>query len=123
DKLTKLFGEIKLIAYCFIFATVFVFLITIVSHYFAILFVTIFIFVGFDLMRPAVTSYLSKVARNEQGYISGMNSTFTSFGNILGPVIGGWLFDIDLDYPFYFSAICLLFGITLSLWWKPNINA
>src|SRR5699024_6486045 len=122
DKLTKLFGEIKLIAYCFMFATVFVFLITVVDYYYAILFVTIFIFVGFDLMRPAVTSYLSKAAHNEQGYVSGMNSMFTSFGNILGPIIGGWLFDINLDYPFYFSAIFLLIGIAISLLWKPQVS-
>lgn len=123
DKLTKLLGEIKLIAYCFIFATVFVFMITVVNHYAGILFVTIFVFVGFDLMRPAITSYLSKAARNEQGYISGMNSMFTSFGNILGPVIGGWLFDINLDYPFYFSAVFLVFGIFISFLWKPKIHA
>lgn len=123
DWLTKWFGEIKLIAYCFIFATVFVFLITVVETYLAILFVTVFIFVGFDLMRPAVTSYLSKTARNEQGYISGMNSMFTSFGNILGPVLGGWLFDIDLDYPFYFAAICLLVGIIVSYMWKAAVKS
>src|SRR5699024_11593552 len=51
-------------------------------------------FVGFDLMRPAVTSYLSKVAGNEQGFVSGMNSTFTSLGNVFGPIVGGFLFDI-----------------------------
>ncbi|MBO1003898.1 MFS transporter [Pseudogracilibacillus auburnensis] len=122
DRLTKLFGEIKLICYCFIFATVFVFLITVVHSYFAILFVTIFVFVGFDLMRPAVTSYLSKVAKNEQGYVSGMNSMFTSFGNVLGPIVGGFLFDVDLDYPFYFAAIFLLIGIVLTILWKPQTD-
>lgn len=122
DWLTKWLGEIKLIAYCFIFSTVFVFLITIMETYLAILFVTVFIFVGFDLMRPAVTSYLSKAAHHEQGYISGMNSMFTSFGNILGPVLGGWLFDIDLDYPFYAAAICLLLGTVVTYMWKPAIQ-
>ena len=79
ERLTKLFGEIKLIFYCFIFAAGFVFLVTAVHSYLMILLATIFVFVGFDLMRPAVTAYLSKAARNEQGYVSGMNSMFTSF--------------------------------------------
>jgi len=116
--LTKKFGEIKLIRYAFIFSAIFVMLTTVVSTYVSILFATIFIFVGFDLMRPAVTSYLSKVAGDEQGFVSGMNSTFTSFGNVLGPIMGGYLFDINLDYPFYFAAISLVIGIILTYFWK-----
>lgn len=122
DRLTKMFGEIRLIRYCFIFSSIFVFLMTMVSSYFTILFVTVFVFVGFDLMRPAFTSYLSKVAGDEQGFVSGMNSMFTSFGNVFGPVIGGILFDIDLDFPFYFAAIFMAVGIVLSFNWKQKIN-
>src|SRR5690625_2417969 len=121
DILTRKFGEIKLIRYCFIFSAVLVFLATIVHTYFYILLVTVFIFVGFDLMRPAFTSYLSKVAGDEQGFVSGMNSMFTSIGNVIGPILGGFLFDIDLDYPFYSAAIFLVVGIVISyLWKKPN---
>lgn len=122
DRLTKMFGEIRLIRYCFIFSSIFVFLMTMVSSYFTILFVTVFVFVGFDLMRPAFTSYLSKVAGDEQGFVSGMNSMFTSFGNVFGPVIGGILFDIDLDFPFYFAALFMAVGIVLSFNWKQKIN-
>src|SRR5690625_5607782 len=78
------------------------------ESYINILLATIFVFIGFDLMRPAVTSYLSKVAGNEQGFVSGMNSMFTSFGNMFGPIVGGALFDINLDYPFYFAAFALV---------------
>lgn len=122
DRLTKMFGEIRLIRYCFIFSSIFAFLMTMVSSYFTILFVTVFVFVGFDLMRPAFTSYLSKVAGDEQGFVSGMNSMFTSFGNVFGPVIGGILFDIDLDFPFYFAAIFMAVGMVLSFNWKQKIN-
>src|SRR5699024_12864190 len=92
---------------------------TIVEAYVSILLATIFILVLFDLMRPAVTSYLSKVAGNEQGFVSGMNLTFISLGNVFGPIIGGFLFDINLNYPFYFAAIVLVVGIVLRLFWKP----
>ncbi len=43
---------------------------------------------------------------------------FTSIGNIFGPIIGGMLFDINLDYPFYFSTIILVIGVALALAWK-----
>lgn len=118
DSLTKRFGEVRLIRYSFVFSAILVVVTTMVTSYLNILLATIFIFVGFDLMRPAVTSYLSKVAGNEQGFVSGMNSMFTSFGNMFGPIVGGALFDINLDYPFYFTALALVVGIGLSYFWK-----
>ena len=118
DPFTKWFGEIRLIRYSLIFSTILIFLMTIVNSYFAILLVTWTVFIGFDLLRPAVTTYLSKIAGNEQGFVGGMNSMFTSLGNIFGPIIGGFLFDIDLNYPFYFAMVFLAVGIGLTLAWK-----
>ncbi len=118
DRLTKWIGEIRLIRYSLILSTILVFLMTLVNSYFMILFVTITVFLGFDLMRPAVTTYLSKVAGNEQGFVGGMNSMFTSIGNIIGPIIGGILFDIDLNYPYYLATVLLAIGIALTLAWK-----
>ncbi|MGN7385947.1 multidrug efflux MFS transporter NorA [Sporosarcina sp. SAFN-015] len=118
DRLTKWMGEINLIRLSLGVSTVLVVLMTVVSSYLSILLTTFVLFVGFDLMRPAITSYLSKIAGNEQGFVGGMNSTFTSIGTIFGPIIGGELFDIDLDYPYYFAAIVLLLGTVLALFWK-----
>lgn len=118
DYLTKKIGEIGLVRWCLIFSAIVVFVMTIVNHYFTILLTTFVVFAGFDLIRPAITTYLSKVAGNQQGFIGGMNSTFTSVGNIFGPIIGGRLFDINLNYPYYFSALVLVVGIVLSLFWK-----
>lgn len=118
DRLTRWIGEIRLIRYSLIVSTVLVFLMTTVSSYFAILLVTMVVFVGFDLMRPAVTTYLSRIAGNEQGFVGGMNSMFTSLGNIFGPIAGGILFDIDLNYPFYFATAVLAVGIIMTYWWK-----
>ncbi|WP_088011857.1 MFS transporter [Gottfriedia acidiceleris] len=121
DRLTKWMGEIRLIRYSLILSTILVFFMTIVSSYFMILLVTITVFLGFDLMRPAVTTYLSKIAGNEQGFVGGMNSMFTSFGNVIGPIIGGILFDIDLNYPFYFATVLLASGVGLTIAWKMPV--
>ena len=121
DQLTKWFGEIRLIRYSLILSTVLVFLMTIVNSYFTILLVTWTVFIGFDLMRPAVTTYLSSIAGNEQGFVGGMNSMFTSLGNVFGPIVGGILFDIDLNYPFYFATVFLAIGIGLTLAWKKPV--
>lgn len=118
DRLTMRFGEIRLIRHSLIFSTIMVFLMTVVNSYISILLVTAVVFVGFDLMRPAVTSYLSKIAGDEQGFVGGMNSMFTSIGNVFGPIIGGILFDIDLNFPFYIAAVFLIIGIAFALVWK-----
>ncbi|MCW1928297.1 MFS transporter [Bhargavaea beijingensis] len=124
DRLNKWLGEIRLIRWCLIVSAVLVYCVTLVSSYFMILLVTMTVFVGFDLVRPAVTTYLSKVAGNEQGFAGGMNSMFTSLGNVFGPVIGGILFDIQLDYPFYFATATLAVGVILSyVWKKPKLHA
>lgn len=118
DRFTQWWGEIRLIRYSLIVSTILVLVLTYVTSYWAILLVTMTVFVGFDLMRPAVTTYLSRIAGNEQGFVGGMNSMFTSIGNIIGPIIGGILFDIDLNYPFYFATIVLAVGIALTFAWK-----
>lgn len=118
DWMTKKMGEINVIRYSLVLSAVLTLAMTIVNHYAAILFVTFFIFVGFDLIRPAATSYLSKIAGNEQGFVGGMNSMFTSLGNIFGPILGGMLFDINLNYPYYFATIVLVIGVILAFLWK-----
>ncbi|ARJ38566.1 MFS transporter [Sporosarcina sp. P21c] len=128
DKLARTIGEKRLIFFCLVFSSILVFLTTFVQSYVSVLAVTMIIFVGFDLIRPAATSYLSKIAGNEQGFVGGMNSMFTSIGNVFGPIIGGALFDVDVDYPFYFGAFVLLLGVVLNYIWikrtpsfRPNI--
>lgn len=118
DTLAKRLGEIKLIRYCLAVSAVLVMVMTIVKSYPMILLTTFFVFIGFDLMRPAITSYLSKVAGDEQGFVGGMNSMFTSIGNIFGPIIGGILFDINLNFPYYFATAVLVVGVIITLFWK-----
>src|SRR5699024_9780167 len=54
DRLTKVMGEINLIRYCLMLSAILVFLMTVVQSYMSILLVTFIVFVGFDLIRPAV---------------------------------------------------------------------
>lgn len=120
ERLTKYLGEIGVIRYSLVISVILVYMMTVVTEYIHILLVTFIVFVGFDLIRPAITSYLSKIAGDEQGFVGGMNSMFTSIGNVLGPIIGGVLFDIKLDYPFYFAAIVLAFGLLFAMKWKKT---
>ena len=112
DWIVSHLGEMRLIQLTFFISAIFIALIAFTTNHLTVILSTFVVFLSFDLFRPAVTTYLSKNGGNQQGMINGLNSTFTSFGNILGPLAAGALFDIDHFYPYYASAI-ILFGTGL----------
>lgn len=118
DRLIKWLGEIQLIRVMLVLSAVLVFLMTVVHTHWLILGVTFVVFIGFDLIRPAVTMYLSRIAGSDQGFVGGMNSFFTSLANVIGPIIGGILFDIDIDYPYYFATVFIILGLVFAMFWK-----
>lgn len=123
DPMMKKLGEINLIRVMLLLSAVLVFAMTLANSYWVIMFVTFIVFIGFDLIRPAVTTYLSRIAGNDQGFVGGMNSFFTSLANVFGPVIGGILFDIDIDYPYYFATVFIILGLIIAMFWKdPTIR-
>lgn len=119
-KMAEKLGEKRLIQLCLIIAACLTFISTIVSGFLSVLIVTCIIFLAFDLLRPALTSFLSKTAGSQQGFVAGMNSTYTSLGNVFGPALGGILFDVNIHYPYIFSGIVLIIGFGLTLIWKEN---
>ncbi|HDR8488338.1 MFS transporter [Bacillus thuringiensis] len=122
EHLTKKIGEIALIRYSLALAAIFIFIMTVANSYVTILLTSLLLFVGFDFIRPSVTTYLSKIAGNQQGFVGGMNSMFTSIGNIGGPIIGGTLFDVNINSPYYFATIVIICGTILTIFWKKPIS-
>ena len=120
DAIVQKIGEIRLIQLTFFASGVFIAIIAFTKSHLVVVLSTFVVFLAFDLFRPAVTTYLSKHAGNQQGMINGLNSTFTSFGNILGPLAAGYLFDLNHIFPYYISAIILLGTGVLSLFLNTN---
>jgi len=119
-KMVDILGEKKLIQLCLITGAILAVVSTVISGFLAVLAVTCFIFLAFDLLRPALTTFLSKAARKEQGFVAGMNSTYTSLGNIVGPMMSGILFDINIHYPYLVAAIILGIGLSITVIWKEK---
>ncbi|KAF1299251.1 multidrug MFS transporter [Enterococcus sp. JM4C] len=115
DAIVQKIGEMGLIQLSFFASALFIAIIAFTKSHLVVILSTFIVFLAFDLFRPAVTTYLSKNAGEQQGTINGLNSTFTSFGNILGPMAAGYLFDINHFYPYYISAVILLGTGFLSL--------
>lgn len=105
DKIISRIEEIGLIQLTFFVSAIFIAAIWFTKSNLVVIFSTFIVFLSFDLFRPAVTTYLSKHAGHAQGAINGLNSTFTSFGNILGPIAAGALFDFNHVFPYYVSAV------------------
>lgn len=122
--LTKSMGEINIVRISLALSAILVYAMTLVSSYWVIMIVTFTVFVGFDLIRPAVTTFLSRHAGDNQGFVGGMNSFFTSLANVFGPIIGGSLFDIDINYPYYFSALVIVIGFIIAMlfWKEPRLK-
>lgn len=120
DAIVQKIGEIRLIQLTFFASGVFIAIIAFTKSHLVVVLSTFVVFLAFDLFRPAVTTYLSKHAGSQQGMINGLNSTFTSFGNILGPLAAGYLFDLNHIFPYYISAIILLGTGVLSLFLNSN---
>lgn len=119
-KMVDILGEKKLIQLCLIIGAILAVVSTVISSFWVVLAVTCFIFLAFDLLRPALTTFLSKSAGKEQGFVAGMNSTYTSLGNIVGPAIGGILFDINIHYPYLFAAVIMAVGLGITFLWKEK---
>jgi DHA1 family multidrug resistance protein-like MFS transporter len=103
------FGERKVISSCLIIASLFVLLTLFVHKYWLIVVVTFIVFLSIDILRPAIGTQMSKMAQDQQGYVAGLNSAYTSLGNIMGPIVAGFLFDMNVNYP-YVSAFIVLFA-------------
>ncbi|MFE4710894.1 MULTISPECIES: MFS transporter [unclassified Paenibacillus] len=109
------FGENRVIAICLLASAVFILLTVFVSSYWAIITVTFIVFLAMDILRPAVSTQLSKMAGDSQGFVAGMNSAYTSLGNIAGPIVAGYLFDININFPYAVAALVLAVSFILSL--------
>jgi DHA1 family multidrug resistance protein-like MFS transporter len=113
--LTKRFGELPLIrlglaggAAGFLFISL------------AVDFPTLLLALGFftltlALIGPALNAYISQFAGEHQGAVMGLNSAATSLGRVVGPLLAGPLFDLNVEYPLWSGSATLLAGAVLAL--------
>lgn len=126
DKFMKYFKELTFIQWALLYSSIVLFLLIIAHNYWTIMIISFIVFIGFDMIRPAITNYFSNIAGDRQGFAGGLNSTFTSFGNFIGPLAAGMLFDINIEYPLYMSIFIMLLGIVIIMiekWMRGRTKA
>ncbi|WP_428909018.1 MFS transporter [Niallia sp. Krafla_26] len=119
-KLTKKFGEGAVIAGGIIVSALGFFLILYTYNFLtAAVFITIF-GIGNGVIRPTVSALLTKSSGSGHGSKTGLLSSFDSLGRIIGPVVGGWLYEISINLP-YISGIILSF-VALALYFVYKVQ-
>lgn len=115
DYLIKRLGEMKLIRLSLVITAISL-LLMIIKFNLGYLIVVSALFFAFNaFLRPTVSTLIANSAGDRQGYAAGLNTTYTSIGNILGPILAGQLFDKHMNIPYIFGALILTSALFLTL--------
>jgi len=69
------------------------------------------------LVQPLINTILSRETDDKsQGTIMGINASYMSIGQILGPIVGGAVATIAIPYPFLAGSLVLLLCFALSFY-------
>lgn len=109
----KYMTELNFIASSLLYSAIVLVMLILANGYWTIMVISFIVFIGFDMIRPALTNYFSNIAGDRQGFAGGLNSTFTSMGNFIGPLVAGALFDVNLEFPLYMAIAVSLSGIVI----------
>ncbi|WZY01671.1 MFS transporter [Bacillus sp. FSL W7-1360] len=129
DRLVRRFGERRTLTYFLAVTTVGFLLSLFASTYTLFFVVTLFIFLATSILRPVITTLISKLAGNEQGFAMGMNNAYMSIGNVAGPVIAGIFYDVHIYSPFLLGFVVMAITTTFAFVWqrkpqrKENMHA
>lgn len=107
---TRRFGERTVIKATLLCSTV-TFLLVLTAFDFTSLLITVGLFaLGNAMLRPSISSLVSKEAVIDQGLALGLNSSFMSLGRFTGPLLAGFLFDIRVTLPYMAGALIMFLG-------------
>jgi multidrug resistance protein len=120
--LTKKYGEGAVIQGGIIVSAIGFALILLVHNFVtAAIYLTIF-GIGNGVIRPSISSLLTKTASTGHGSSTGLLSSFDSLGRIVGPPLGGWLFSITIGFPYISGAIISVFAYVLYLVYRAKVK-
>lgn len=121
-RLSKKYGEGVVIQLGLIISAVGFALILFSSGFWTSAIFLTFFGMGNGFIRPAISALLTKRSNTGHGSITGLLSSFDSFGRIAGPPIGGWLFSISIGLPFLSGAILSVFALILFQNYQARAN-
>ena len=72
------------------------------------------------MLRPSISSFISRRSTTSQGQAMGLNNSFMSLGRIMGPAWAGFLFDINISHPYLSGSVGMLVGFFACMVWMNS---
>ena len=115
--LTRWWGEALIIKVSLLASSVGFVVLLLANTYPTVLLATGLFILSKALLRTSVISLASKRTALGQGTTMGLSNSFMSLGRIAGPVWAGFVFDVNLNYPYMSGAAIMFVGFLISLVW------
>ncbi|MBT2569986.1 MFS transporter [Planococcus sp. ISL-110] len=123
DRIVRRYGEVAILI-SFLGVAAFGFLMSLFAGSYAMFFaVSLVIFLATSILRPVLNTLISKMADGEVGFAMGMNNAYMSIGNVIGPLLAGVLYDINIVYPFILGLIMLMITMFVTVAWRRSRTA
>ncbi|ANU09729.1 multidrug-efflux transporter [Planococcus antarcticus DSM 14505] len=120
DRIVRRYGEVAILI-SFLGVAAFGFLMSLFAGSYAMFFaVSLVIFLATSILRPVLNTLISKMADGEVGFAMGMNNAYMSIGNVIGPLLAGVLYDINIVYPFILGLIMLMITMFITVAWQRS---
>ncbi len=113
-RLVQRFGDEKLIIAGLLVASVGMLLILIAPNIILLYLTTAIFNIGVTLLWLSSSSLVTKNSSGGQGAALGIMQSFSSLGRILGPMLGGALYDIHMSFPYYLGSTIMMLIVLLS---------
>ncbi len=113
--LTRRFGELPLIKLGLLGGALGFAAVALAFDYLTIMLALGFFILALSVIGPSLNSYISTFAERQQGTLMGLNSACTSLGRVIGPLWGGYIYDVNVAYPFLSGAATLMIGVLVSI--------
>ncbi|UJF26582.1 MFS transporter [Planococcus sp. 107-1] len=120
DRLVRRFGEVPVLIAFLALATVGFMLSMVAGSYATFFGVSLVIFLAMAILRPVLNILISKMAQGEVGFAMGMNTSYMSLGNVLGPLSAGLLFDFNINLPFILGLGLLIVTLSIAVAWRSS---
>lgn len=112
---TRRWGEVRVIKISLLGSAVGFALMVLADSFVGVLLTTGFFVTSNAMLRPSVSSLISRRATLGQGVSMGLNNAFMSLGRSVGPLWAGFIYDINLSYPYWSGSIIMLVSFVISI--------
>jgi DHA1 family multidrug resistance protein-like MFS transporter len=116
-RLVARFGDERVVTSALLLSAFGFVIMTFANSFATVLLTTSIFFLGNSILRPSLNTFISKLAGSKQGMVMGLNNSFMSLGNVAGPILAGYVFEYQINLPYYIGAAVMLAALISTKVW------